>query len=270
MQKLLGNLYGLISQKTDVNSITEIRVRLSRPILIKTFEKTFFLDFIADKKTINDIIDVATGFSRYAFERELSDGFLEYGNGIRIGVCGQGKINDKNYIAYSAINSICIRIPHCIRITNEIKNLADNFVSTLIIGAPYSGKTTLIRALTSVLAEKEDVAVIDERSEIAGKNTSLLPSKRLDVVNGIPKERVFDGIVRSMSPSIIVCDELFSEKDVNAVKIIVRSGVKCLASFHCDDIKKLPEDLTNIFERFVTLNSKSSPGSITSIIRKND
>lgn len=269
MQKLLGKLYDKIAQETDVNSVTEIRIRVHRPILVKTFFREFFLDFIPDNNLINCIVDVATSFSRYAYENEISDGFLEYGNAIRIGMCGTGKINDKKLIAYSSVTSVCIRIPHSIPINEEILKISDGFVNTLIIGPPYSGKTTLIRAITSVLAKKNDVVVIDERGEICGKNAGLLCSDRLDIVGGIPKEKVFGNIIRSMSPDVIVCDELFSDADLDAVRKINRSGVKCLASFHSNEIRKVPEELKKEFECFVTLTSKPHSGRITSIVRKN-
>ena len=271
MEKLLGQkLWTEILNLTSFDVVNEIRIRLNHPILIKCKNKTFFLPYIPDKEYLNKVIDVATGYSRYAYEREISDGYLEYGEGVRIGLCGTGKINDKKLIVYSSVTSLCIRIPHAIQLNKSIKSVLDNFNNTLIIGAPYSGKTTLIRALSEELAENSDVVIIDERREIAGSNFSLLKAKRADIIQGIPKNEIYGNIIRSMSPSIVVCDELFSEKDFFAVEKIKSAGIKCLASYHSNDIYSIPEIANKIFSVFVTLNSNPAPGSITSIVRKND
>lgn len=269
MEKLLGTrLWRQIQNAVNPNSLNEIRLRVNRPTLLKCSDRELFLSFVPDSSYINGVIDIATKFSRYAYEREISDGYLEYGDGVRIGLCGVGKINDKNLIAYSAVTSLCIRIPHDI-IKINLDSVTDEFDNTLIIGAPYSGKTTLIRAIASVIAEKNDVAIIDERREIVGGNFSLLNAKRADVIQGIPKDKIYEQVIRSMSPSVVVCDELFSSRDFEAVKRFCFSGIKCLASFHAKDIKEIPEILSDTFSVFITLTSNPTPGSITSIVRKN-
>ncbi|MGN0767752.1 MAG: hypothetical protein ACI4M8_00195 [Christensenellales bacterium] len=269
MEKLLGKpLWQQIKTSVGIENVNEIRLRVNRPTLIKGSVKEFFLPFIPNYDYINGIIDTATRFSRYAYEREISDGFLEYGDGVRIGLCGAGKINDKKLIAYSSITSLCIRIPHAISGVN-LGGITDELDNTLIIGAPYSGKTTLIRAITSLVAEKKDVVVIDERREIAGGGFSLLNAKRADVVQGVPKTEIYEQVIRSMSPSIVVCDELFSVRDFEAVKRICSAGIKCLASFHAKDMRDVPDILGDTFSVIVTLTSNPTPGSISSIVRKN-
>lgn len=270
MKKLLGNeLYTLIARKCDFSEINEIRIRLNSNPFIKTYNGGFSVNSVCNKESIDRIINVATGNSRYAYEKEISDGFLEYAGGIRIGITGKGKINEKNLIAYSLITSLCIRIPHNISLKKDFFSIINNFDNTLIIGAPFSGKTTLIRALALELSKNNDIFIIDERSEISGC-TDIFVDKRADIARGIPKDLLFEKIIRSMAPQIVVCDELFSDNDIIAVERIIKSGIKCLASYHSEKFEDINENLKNIFHQFITLSSKPSVGSIISIIRNND
>lgn len=270
MEKLLTpSIWKEICAQTTPNRINEIRIRLYKPIYVKTTDKDFFVQTVVDRSYMENFIGVATNHSRYAHENELSDGYLVYGNGVRIGIGGRGQIKDHREIIYSLITSACIRVPHVITV-DPILSLTENFKNTLIIGPPYSGKTTFIRAMANKLAAKTDLTVIDERMEIAGSDFSLLTSARADIVQGIKKEYVYEKIIRSLSPQIIVCDELMEEQDYYSVQRIVRSGIKCLASVHGETKNAVPEILQSVFETFVFLSSKPRPGSILSIERKND
>ena len=119
------------------------------------------------------------------------------------------------------------------------------------------------------MALNYDTVIIDERSEIAG-NSIDFKNKRVDIIQGIPKNIIFEKIIRSMSPQIVVCDELFSNQDILAVQNFTRAGIKCIASFHAVNIDYVEPELKKIFNKFITLSSKPKVGSITSIINKND
>lgn len=273
MEKLLNKeILGQIVKQAPINSVTEIRLRLNRKIYIKTMESGFFIENIATDKIINTIIMIATNYSQYAYEKEISDGYLPYKNGIRIGIGGNGRINERNLIAYKEIYSINIRVPHQIfNCCRPFFDILDNFDSTLVISPPYGGKTTLIREMSRLLSENFDTLIIDERYELCGENCTLKMGERCDIVQGIPKKLVFENIIRTMSPEIVVCDELFGESDYNAVVRIINSGIKCLATFHAKSVKDLPPILKKHFFYIITLNSKPKVGSIISIYRgKND
>lgn len=270
MEKLLTPaIWQEICRRTSPDRINEIRIRLHKPISVKTVDHTFFLSIKIDQPFMENFLNVATNHSRYAHENELSDGYLVYGNGIRIGIGGRGKVKENREIVYTLITSACIRFPHVLTI-NPIPALTKDFQNTLIIGPPYSGKTTLIRALADKLAFQYDVCVIDERMEIAGSDFSLLENSQIDIIQGIKKEYVYEKVIRSLAPQIIVCDELFHEKDERSVERIVKSGIKCLASVHAENKQTVPDVLRSVFDTFVVLSSKPKPGSILSIERKHD
>ncbi len=269
MEKLLGNmLFQEVIKIAPKRFITEIRLRLDKKIYVKTINGGQHLGFVADKFLIDKIIAVAVDYSLYAYEKEISDGYIPYKNGIRIGIVGSGRLGENNIISYKSIYALNIRIPHEIHnCPTEILSLLDDFQNTLVISPPYGGKTTLIREMARILSENYDVMVIDERFELCGENCVLERGERCDIVQGVPKNKIFEGIIRTMSPEIVVCDELFGESDYNAIKRIALSGIKCLATFHCEDIKNVPNTLKELFINIITLSSKPSAGSIVSINR---
>ena len=265
MRVLLGDdLYKEIISVVRPDKITEIRLRIDKLIMIKSFNDVFFIDRISDVNILNKIIDIATNESRYAYEKDIDAGFIGYKNGIRIGLTGESVITDEGNVVIKKIFSICIRIPHeIIGCSNRLGFLIDNFDNTLIISPPGCGKTTLLRDLARKLSEIYDTFIIDEREEICGKELILKHGKRCDVIQGIPKKYAYERAIRSMSPQIIVCDELFGSDDEAAIIKMISSGVKVLATYHSDDINVgFGMDL---FKYRIFLSSNPTPGSIKSI-----
>ncbi len=91
----------------------------------------------------------------------------------------------------------------------------------LLVGAPSSGKTTVLRDIARQLSSGSvgairRVAVIDERGELAGvykgmRGIFLGLAARLD---GYPKAQGILQAVRSLAPDYILCDEIGSLKKI--------------------------------------------------------
>jgi len=273
MENLLDkDIFEKIISCAPKDTITEIRFRIDKKIYVKTMSGGQFIDIIADKIMLEKIVSIATDYSLYAFEKEISEGYIPYKNGVRIGIVGKGRIGENNIICYKNIFALNIRIPHQIfSCSLEVLRLLEDFDNTLVISPPYGGKTTLIREMARILSKKYDVLVIDERYELCGESCVLKRGDRCDIVQGVQKNRVFEGVIRTMAPEIVVCDELFGENDYFTVSKIISSGIKCLATFHCANIDNVPTILREVFVNVITLSSKPLAGSIVSIYRgKND
>lgn len=118
-------------------------------------------------------------------------------------------------------------------------------VPTLLLSPPGAGKTTLLRDAARLLSDGGTgwrgykVALADERGELAGASggTPLLDvGLRTDVMDGCPKAEAMERMLRSMSPEIIVTDELGSAADAEAVCRAAAGGVCVLASAHAGSI----------------------------------
>jgi len=267
MKKLLGKAFPFVENVCRINDITEIRVRVGQKLLVKTLYGEIYAPFVADENYIDSVIDAATNNSRYAYEDSISNGFIDYADGIRIGVSGNGWVNNGKTV-YKNFYSLCIRVPHEINFYPDFPDtIIENFENTLLISPPGGGKTTLLREIAYRLSEKYDLLIIDEREEICGKNLIMRRGKRCDVMQGVPKKYAFETAIRTMAPQIVACDELFGDDDFSAVERLILSGIKVVATYHAD--RYLPDRLNETFYYKIFLSSKPKPGSIVSIVCKN-
>ena len=104
----------------------------------------------------------------------------------------------------------------------------------------------LVRQLSNGSAELmqpgRTVAVVDERSEIAGCIQGIPQMDigcRTDVLDGCPKQEGIRMLLRSMAPQIIAVDEIGSAADVQALEAAAESGVAVIATAHSDSIESL-------------------------------
>lgn len=270
MKRLLGE--ELYEKFIKYSSVTEIRIRLYGEVVIKCFNVRYLTGIRATQSLIKNIIGAATGYSPYAYDEEFRRGFIFYGNGVRIGVAGSGSVISDCFKGFKNITSLCIRIPHQILdCAKPFSYLFDNFGNTLVVSPPGGGKTTLIRDLTRNLSCNYDVLAIDERYELAGADYSLDLGPNTDVLQGIPKKICYENALRSMSPQIIVCDEIFGEDDNAAIERLTFSGIKVLASVHAEtfpELEKIYPSLADKFSNIITLSSIPKAGSIKSILRR--
>ena len=86
---------------------------------------------------------------------------------------------------------------------------------------------------------------------------------RTDILDGIPKAIGMKMLIRSMSPKVIVADEIGSKDDAQTIKYAMCCGVKGVFTAHgssIEDIKMNPELRTLIndfyFERIIILSDR--------------
>ena len=261
MEKLLGEQ--LLKHIADPSAVTEVRLRAGRKTMIKTYKKEYLCEHIATEGYLKEVVMRAVKFSPYAYETEVSSGFIPYAGGIRIGVAGKGKLSSDNKIAFSEILSLCVRIPHeIIGASNVLGDFYTVPKNIVVIAPPYCGKTTLIRDMARVLSERYDTLYIDERGELSAGGV-LTVEKHADIILGIPKKYLYENVIRAMAPKVVVCDELFSPEDIYAVKRLCGAGIKCLASYHAPSAKPIPEDIKEIFDQYVVLTDKPRIGTVS-------
>lgn len=124
------------------------------------------------------------------------------------------------------------------------------------------------------------MGIVDERGEIAalykGKPQNDIGIKT-DVLDNLPKSIGMKMLIRSMTPKIIVADEIGSYEDIEAIKYAICSGCKGLFTAHgssFEDISLNPiiKSLiaTNIIERIIFLeeNLKGKLKEVYSLNKK--
>ena len=86
------------------------------------------------------------------------------------------------------------------------------------------------------------------------------------------KEFGFKNGIRSMSPDVIITDELDLSNDLDIIKQAVNCGVNVVATIHAKNVMQLRqkeefEDMLRkkYFSRFVVLNNDNGPGTLSEI-----
>ncbi len=282
-------------------SIQEIRLRASKPLMIYNSGGDWFVRkdgslskdalgaYTVSQGEISCTLELMSQNSIYAYQEDIRNGFITLKGGHRIGITGRAVMDGgsiKNIKDISGLN---------IRISNEIKgcalrligHISDNrggVYNTLIISPPQCGKTTILRDITRMLSNGIPdynlrgfkVGVIDERSEIAACFKGVPQNSlgaRTDVLDACPKTLGMTIMLRSMSPEIIVTDEIGNEGDRDAILKVVNAGIKIITSAHgysISEIKTRQEVVSlmeqRIFERYIVLSSINGPGTVEEII----
>ena len=281
----------------DRNKIYEIRLRVNAPLIVIYQGKEYFLTlegeltreeakaYHVQTEDLNEMLEYISGYSLYAFEEEIRQGFLTIVGGHRVGIAGKtildgNKIKSLKYISY-----INLRLSHQIKgcaspiLPYIIKNR--QICHTLIISPPRCGKTTLLRDLIRQVSNGNrympgvSVGVVDERSEIAGSYQGIPQNDlgiRTDVLDCCPKAEGMMMLIRSMSPEVVAVDELGDYEDIHAIESVIHCGCKLFATVHgssIEDIKRKPllQRLMQekVFERYIVLYKKDCAGQIKAI-----
>ena len=269
-------------RKAEIHGLEEIRVRIGWPVEFLYGNRSEWLgsyDCMMDRNRLDEMLNYITGYSVYAMEEELRQGFLPMKGGHRIGITGHaaydmfpegGMPRVKNLTDIGGLN---IRIAHerkgCAKeLLSHLRN-GPSIYNTLFLAAPGGGKTTYLRDVIRLLSTGDEeyeglkCCVIDERSEIAacvnGKPQNDL-GKRCDVLDACPKLIGMKMVLRSMSPEVIAVDELGKAEEFVMLEEMCYSGVRLLGTLHAGEMKDalhnpLIQDAVkkDIIQRFVEL-----------------
>ncbi|MEC0089959.1 stage III sporulation protein AA [Paenibacillus macquariensis] len=278
---------------TLLDRLEEIRIREGRPLEINAGGEHHFLT-LGGKLThrveesykpggveTHRLLDRISNHSLYTMEEELRKGFITIPGGHRIGLAGRTVLSGGKVEHLRDISGFNVRIAReiCGAADAILPHLIDKkekrMKHTLILSPPQHGKTTLIRDIarqissgsygdSTVKGSGMKVGIIDERSEIAGSLRGV-PSfdvgPRTDVMDGCPKAEGMMMMIRSMSPEVVIVDEVGRPEDVEAIIEALHAGISVIATAHGSSVDELSQRpamaalMTNqLFERYVILN----------------
>ncbi|USK58755.1 stage III sporulation protein AA [Peribacillus asahii] len=252
----------------------EVRIRVGKPIEVTVAGQPYFIPYEVSARDAEQLLSHLSQFSLYTLEEELKRGYITIAGGHRVGLAGKVILENGTVKAIRDISSFNIRIARqkigvAESLIPSIYN--DQWHHTLIIGAPQTGKTTVLRDIARIMSTgyeplnipAKKVGIVDERSEIAGcvhGVPQLEFGVRVDVLDGCPKAEGMMMMIRSMSPDILVVDEIGRQEDASAVLDAVNAGIKLIITTHghtFQEVQKRPFIANllaqNIFERFIEI-----------------
>lgn len=266
--------------------IEEIRIRNSKPIILKLNNSEKIINYIVQTEDVLKTLQSICENSIYSYQNQICEGFITIKGGHRIGITGSAVIENNKVKNINYISNLNFRIARQIigcsnNIIKEIINQEENTIyNTLIVSPPGAGKTTLLRDIIRNLSNGteeitgKNIGVVDERGEIAAMYKGIPQNDlgiRTDIIENIKKSVGMKMLIRSMAPEIIVADEIGSKEDVQEINYAVCSGIKGIFTAHgnsLEDLKLNPAIAElidkNIFERLLLLD-KNNKGKVNKI-----
>ena len=168
----------------DYEKLYEIRLRTGRPVFLCYGDGEKFLrtgngmPYRVTRQDLKETLEYISGYSLYAYEDEICQGYLSVQGGHRVGITGKVILDGEHIRGMKYISCINVRLAHQVQgcadeVLPYIRN-GEQVYHTLIIAPPRCGKTTLLRDMIRQISNGTDriqgktVGVVDERSELAG------------------------------------------------------------------------------------------------------
>ena len=283
-------IFKILDEKVNLKAVNELRFRADKPIVVCVSGKNYFLTengvssnlnnaLYASKIAIEDIIFRASECSIYSVNEQIKRGFIVTDSGIRIGIGGNVVEENGQIKTMTNFTSCNMRFPH------NVKNCSlcaypyivhdEKIENTLIISPPNAGKTTFLKDFVSQLSERKlsyNVLLLDERGELDNN----VDSNFFDKIAFSTKKVGFENGIRSLSPDLIVTDEIGQEEDIDAIIYAITSGISVLATTHADSMETfLKKPLfqrvikDKVFKRYVLLSKRNGPGTFEGVYNEN-
>ncbi len=275
--------------------VQEIRLRVGKEIILYAGMQSYFVSgngyvscekmnnsLFITKESLRETFERICNYSLYSYQNEFINGYITVRGGHRVGICASAVYDTSTLVGIRDISSLNIRIARNISFfsNNIFKQLDLSRGRVLIFGEPSSGKTTLLRDIARKLSlDMKKVCVVDERGEIAAQYDGMSQNDLgfCDVLNGYEKSKAIMLALRSLSPEIIVCDELSTLSEVKAVKQCLNSGVGLITTLHASSLEEfLKREQTKAllescaFDNVIQLKGSEYPGIIEKIYEVSD
>ena len=281
----------VVNKYLNDDVIQEIRIKVGKPIILNLSYGEKILEYKTKVEDLKFMMAKISNYSLYAFEEEIKQGYITLKGGLRIGLAGECVISNGEVRTIKNISSLNIRISReVVGSSDKVMKLITNnnrVYNTLIVSPPKCGKTTILRDIArnisngmyKISLSGKKVVIVDERSEIAACYNGIPQMNvgiRADILDNCLKKSGMIMAIRSLSPEVLVCDEIGTKGDLEALNMAFNCGVNIIATVHGYDIndvygRAVFKDLIDncILERIILLSNRKGAGTIEKIYKVN-
>ena len=221
-----------------IGGISELHISVGQRSSVLLGRERIFLMTEITPPDMQSIVSKLCNGAIYAHRDTITSGYISLDFGVRVGICGTARYESAGIVGVSDISSLIFRIPTggSALLPQLKESWRQSTRGMLIYARAGVGKTTALRSLVSAISEVDGrVAVIDERCEFSTEEC-----RRLGVVHLRGYGR-YDGMeiaLRTMSPDVIVIDEIGSRGESERMLDHLNSGVRLLATAHAQSARQ--------------------------------
>ncbi len=228
--------------------INELRLRAERPASLTLDGENRLLSLVCSREEMAQTVMFLCGGSMHAHMESIRRGYITLPNGCRAGLCGhatRGEGESEGIVtAIRSVTSICLRLAWqrkdvCLPLYRRLA--MGNFRESVLLYAPPGvGKTTLLRDLLIHLSSGSTplrVAAVDSRGEL--EDDEALRGCLADVLHGYGKATGIEIATRTLSPQILLCDEIGGLEEATAILGAQSSGLPLIATTHGSELCRL-------------------------------
>lgn len=285
-QKLRTMLLDVPRDKLE--GLMEVRLRAGGPVYLVYADKIYYLGkggglvplynkeaHMVESAVIKETIERLCHYSLHSCEKQLSQGCFVVENGVRVGV--SGAYSSMKTPILTEFTSLNFRVSRCIEGCADGIFASNYDKNIMICGGVNSGKTTLLRDLCRLTGNFRKTVLIDERNEVSCLHDGIPQNDvgaMTDIISNCSRADGIISAVRTLSPEVIVCDEIASISDSEAIINGIGCGVKVIVTAHGRSFGELMRRreiscLTEngLFDTVVFLKGASAAGEIREVKR---
>ena len=225
-------------------ALREIRMHAGRLSHLVVGERTVPLSVLLSKEEVTDCVRRMCGGSLYAFNDCLCAGYLPLSGGSRAGISGDFVTEGGKIVGIREIGSVVIRVARSIAgagaLAESVFRRNGCSRGVLVFSPPGCGKTTVLRDLAVRLSSGTRplrTAIVDCRGELSGDWYGR--GACVDLLTGCGKGAGIAIATRTLSPDVILVDEIGGGEEVDAIRAVESGGVPIIATVHGRSLARL-------------------------------
>ncbi len=229
------------SQYRMKERLSEIRLRAGGLCTLVLSGQNIPLHTAVDEEEVAHTAERVCGGTMYAYRDTIAQGYIPMARGVRVGICGRARYDGGVMVGISDIRSLVFRMPSATcDIGDRLMEIWQEGVGSgmLVYAPPGGGKTTALRALARRIGTegRQRVCIIDEREEFFPEDYT---SASVDLLRGYRRAEGIEIAVRTLTPQVLVVDEIGGQDEARAMASVVSCGIPVLASAHASDVEEL-------------------------------